>query len=206
MEQNHISPFVGSSVNYCSHSRYWTLFQTTEIQLTHSLIVSLKFILLLFCHRLVSSLILTFQTKILCAGTFLCLPWLACRHRSLGPPPPPPARFAKWCQWGCAVSVLFVLLLFPICHVSPLYRATYSNTRWFKYDRDDLCVNKSVCSGHIWTTLYISHFVVSVWDVNAVLLDGYGRFVRMCYICYPECGGFLAAVWIDYTASCSRRQ
>ena len=31
-----------------------------------------------------------------------------------------------------------------------------SNTRWFKYDRDYLCVNKSVCPGHIWTTLYLA--------------------------------------------------
>ena len=29
------------------------------------------------------------------------------------------------------------------------------NTRWFKYDQDDLCVNKSVCPSHIWTTLYL---------------------------------------------------
>ena len=31
------------------------------------------------------------------------------------------------------------------------------STRWFKYDRDDLCVNKLVCPGHIWTTLYITY-------------------------------------------------
>ena len=34
----------------------------------------------------------------------------------------------------------------------------YVCTRWFKYDLDDLCVNKCVNSpGHIWTTLYFPH-------------------------------------------------
>jgi hypothetical protein len=43
-------------------------------------------------------------------------------------------------------------------------------TRWFKYDRDYLCVNKSVCPGHIWTTLYIvSHGETNIKVVNFLL-------------------------------------
>ena len=30
-----------------------------------------------------------------------------------------------------------------------LFKNRFGCTRWFKYDRDYLCVNKSVCPGHI---------------------------------------------------------
>jgi hypothetical protein len=57
-----------------------------------------------------------------------------------------------------------LLLLLLLCRVLAI-------TRWFKHDRDCLCVNKSVCLGHIWTTLYIHEttHVSAVYSVAAIL-------------------------------------
>ena len=75
-------------------------------------------------------------------------------------PGPATCPYPELDQFGLRIPILIFKVHFNIILTSlkSSKRFSFLNaacTRWFKYDRDDLCVNKSqFCPGHIWTTLY----------------------------------------------------
>jgi hypothetical protein len=64
-------------------------------------------------------------------------------------------------------------------------------TRWFKYDRDNLCVSQvTVCPGHIWTTLYIQHNIKAHSRNHCcrgkVITIAYSEYVRVALVIQYE--------------------